>query len=77
MERTTVIDVAGMNCHHCVKAVTTEVRKVDGVLAVQVELRTDVPSEVTVTSDSFLDPAALREAVDEAGYDVVAVHGGA
>lgn len=74
MERTTVLDVAGMTCQHCVKAVTTEVSKVDGVLSVHVDLRTDLPTEVTVTSRSPLDPVALREAVDEAGYDVVALH---
>jgi copper chaperone len=74
MSRTTVIDVEGMTCQHCVKAVTTEVSRVDGVLKVDVVLHTDVPSEVLVTSDAVLDPRALREAVDEAGYDVAAIH---
>ncbi len=74
MERTTVIDVEGMTCMHCVKAVTTEVSKIDGVLNVSVVLHADVPSEVTVTSETVLDPKALREAIDEAGYDVAAIH---
>lgn len=74
MNRTTVLDVSGMSCQHCVKAVTAEVSKVDGVLTVAVVLHTDVPSQVTLTSDLVLDPTALREAVDEAGYDVVGIH---
>lgn len=73
MDRTTVIDVDGMTCRHCVKAVTNEVSKIDGVLDVSIVLATDGPSEVTVVSDAELDPEALRAAVDEAGYDLVAI----
>lgn len=74
MDRTTVIDVDGMSCQHCVKAVTTEVSKIDGVLNVTVTLHPDVPSEVMVVSETALDPDALRAAVDEAGYDIAAIH---
>ncbi len=73
MERTTVIDVEGMTCHHCVKAVTTEVAKIDGVLDIDVVLHVGNLSEVTVTSEAVLDPEALREAVDEAGYEIAAI----
>lgn len=73
MDRTTVIDVEGMTCQHCVKAVTNEVSKIDGVLDVSIVLKTDEPSHVTVVSDAELDPEALRAAVDEAGYDVAAI----
>lgn len=73
MDRTTVIDVDGMTCQHCVKAVTNEVSKIDGVLDVSIVLATDGPSEVTVVSDAELDPEALRAAVDEAGYDLVGI----
>lgn len=74
MNRTTVIDVEGMTCMHCVKAVTGEVSAVDGVLDVSISLNPDEPSQVTVLSDQALDEAALRAAVDEAGYAVVAIH---
>ncbi len=74
MSRTTVIDVDGMTCMHCVKAVTSEVSAVDGVLDVSVVLRQDEPSAVTVVSNEVLEEVALRAAVDEAGYSVVAIH---
>ncbi len=74
MALTTVIDVEGMTCMHCVKAVTAEVKKLDGVRTVDVALHSDRPSEVTVTSDGPLDATALREAIDEAGYDVASIH---
>lgn len=74
MSHTTVIDVDGMTCNHCVKAVTSEVSALDGVLDVSITLRESVPSAVTVVSEEVLDEAALRAAVDEAGYTVTAIH---
>jgi copper ion binding protein len=60
--------VKGMTCDHCVRAVSDELGAVDGVLAVDVELSS---GDVTVTSDSPLDHAAVVAAVEEAGYEVV------
>jgi len=65
--QTTTYTVTGMTCSHCVHAVTEELQRLDGVSAVQIDLPTGA---VTVTSDGPLDPAAVREAVDEAGYAV-------
>lgn len=73
MNRITVIDVEGMTCTHCVKAVTNEVSAVDGVLDVSILLRESAPSSVTLVSAEPLDEAALRAAVDEAGYTVAAI----
>lgn len=67
MSTTTTITVDGMTCGHCVAAVQTEVGKVDGVTDVAVDLTS---GQVTVVSDTTPDPAALREAVEEAGYEV-------
>jgi copper chaperone len=61
--------VVGMTCGHCVAAVTTELSKVDGVSAVAVDL---AKGDVTVTSERELDPADVRAAVDEAGYELAA-----
>ena len=61
--------VSGMTCSHCVRAVTEEVGEVAGVRAVTVDLDT---GKVTVSTDGDLDDAAVREAVVEAGYEVVA-----
>ncbi len=55
-----------MTCGHCVQAVTAEVGKVPGVRQVTVDLDTGT---VTVTGES-VDDAAVREAVDEAGYSL-------
>lgn len=67
MTTTTTYKVTGMTCDHCVRAVTNEVSKLDGVQAVQVDLATGA---VAVTSEEPLDDAAVRAAVDEAGYEV-------
>jgi len=61
--------VTGMTCSHCVAAVTEEVGEVAGVSDVSVDLETGL---VTVSVDGDLDDAAVREAVEEAGYEVVA-----
>jgi len=61
--------VTGMTCSHCVRAVTEEVGGVAGVNDVTVDLDAGA---VTVSADGDLDDAAVREAVEEAGYEVVA-----
>ena len=61
--------VSGMTCSHCVRAVTEEVGEVAAVRDVTVDLDT---GKVTVSTDGDLDDAAVREAVVEAGYEVVA-----
>ena len=61
------ITVEGMTCQHCVNAVTTEVGRVPGVSKVTVDLDS---GKVTIASDRPVDDAALREAVEEAGYEI-------
>ena len=65
---TTTYDVTGMTCGHCVAAVTNEITALPGVTGVSIELKPGASSQVTVVSDSPLDIAAVRAAVDEAGY---------
>ncbi|WP_144804879.1 heavy-metal-associated domain-containing protein [Curtobacterium sp. BH-2-1-1] len=69
---TETLAVTGMTCEHCVTSVTEEVSELEGVTDVAVELVPGGSSAVTVTSDRPLDPAAVRAAVAEAGYEVVA-----
>ena len=64
---TTIYQVSGMTCEHCVRAVSTEVGALPGVRDVAVDLATGA---VTVVSDQPLDPEAVRAAVDEAGYQL-------
>jgi len=58
--------VSGMSCDHCVRAVTAEVTKVAGVASVTVDL---AAGRVTVVSDEPVDTAAVRAAVEEAGFE--------
>ena len=59
--------VRGMSCGHCVAAVSSELRELEGVRDVHV----DLPSgAVTVTSDAPLDAEAVAAAIDEAGYEL-------
>ncbi len=73
MSTTTVLDVPGMTCAHCVKAVTTELGEIPEVSDVHVELHPEGVSVVTVTSSAPLVDATVREAVDEAGYDIATI----
>ncbi|MFL1377894.1 MULTISPECIES: heavy-metal-associated domain-containing protein [unclassified Nocardiopsis] len=64
---TAVYTVDGMSCGHCVNSVTQEVGAVAGVTDVQVDLGA---KKVTVTGEGTVDDAAVRAAIDEAGYEV-------
>ncbi|HEU4490013.1 MAG TPA: heavy-metal-associated domain-containing protein [Jiangellales bacterium] len=71
MATTTRWTVTGMTCGHCVAAVRDEVGRLDGVTAVEVDLVPAGSSVLTMTSDTAPDEAAVRAAVDEAGYVLV------
>jgi copper chaperone CopZ len=57
--------VAGMSCGHCEAAVKDEVSAVSGVESVDVDLAT----KLVVVRGEGLDDAAIRAAIDEAGYE--------
>lgn len=57
--------VPTMSCEHCRSAVSTSVGDVPGVSGVAVDLDA---KRVTVTG-SALDDAAIRAAIEEAGYE--------
>ena len=60
--------VSGMTCAHCVLSVREEVAEIPGVTAVDVDLAS---GRLTVTGDNVRDEA-IRAAVAEAGYEVIA-----
>ncbi|MGQ4268934.1 heavy-metal-associated domain-containing protein [Nocardiopsis changdeensis] len=64
---TAVYTVDGMSCGHCVNSITQEVGTVAGVTDVQVDLGS---KKVTVHGEGAVDDAAVRAAIDEAGYEV-------
>jgi copper chaperone len=64
-----VINVEGMSCEHCVKAVTEATTELDGVHDVDVNLEAG-----TVTLDFDPDAVTLDEikgTIEDQGYDVV------
>jgi len=58
-------DVVGMTCDHCARSVGIEIRRIDGVDDVAVDLATGV---VTVTSSGEVASCDISSAVTEAGY---------
>ena len=66
---TSTYAVTGMTCEHCVRAVTEEVRRIEGVDDVMVDLPTGA---LTISSSQPVEAAAVAEAVEEAGYRLAA-----
>jgi copper chaperone len=57
--------IKGMSCQHCVNAVFTALTPVPGITSAQVSI-----GHVEVEHDGRATPELLREAVEEAGYEV-------
>ena len=67
--RSTTFQVSGMTCAHCERAVTDEISRIAGVEGVAVDLASGT---VTVHAAQPIDRADIADAVDEAGYTLVA-----
>ena len=57
--------VPGMSCSHCEAAVRSEISAQSGVQSVVV----DLDSKLVEVTGVDLDDAAIRAAIEEAGYD--------
>jgi copper chaperone CopZ len=68
MSSEAVYTISGMSCGHCESAVTREVTSIPGVTSVTAVAQTGL---LTIASEGPLDEAAVRAAVDEAGYELV------
>lgn len=64
---TTTKTIEGMSCGNCVRHVTEAIEGVAGVKRVNVSLE---QKSATIESDSPIDDALLRRAVEEAGYSL-------
>ncbi len=64
------INIEGMSCMHCVNHVTEELKKVEGVSEVQVNLE---EKNAVVEVGCCTPDAALKAAVEEAGYEAVSI----
>ncbi|WP_115728119.1 heavy-metal-associated domain-containing protein [Actinomyces culturomici] len=73
IDRTVELAVNGMTCGHCVMSVTEELEEVPGVKHVDVILNSGATSKVTVLTDTGVDDDALRDAVSEAGFELVGI----
>ncbi|MED4402926.1 copper chaperone CopZ [Metabacillus fastidiosus] len=62
------LNVSGMSCGHCVKAIEAAVGKLDGISSVEVHLET---GKVDVAYEEVkVNPEAIKEVIDDQGYDV-------
>ena len=73
IDRTVELSINGMTCGHCVASVTEELSQVPGVLNVEVILNSGATSKATVVTNTELDDNALRDAVSEAGFELVGI----
>lgn len=65
------VSISGMHCEHCVAQVTKEINKIDGAAA-QVSLK---KNRAVVFYDRPVDNAAIRKAVEAAGFQVTEIQG--
>ncbi|MDQ4081284.1 MAG: heavy-metal-associated domain-containing protein [Actinomycetota bacterium] len=65
MTETLTYSVPAIHCNHCAASIKEEVAAVDGVEAVDV----DLDGKVVTIRGAALDDAALRAAIEEAGYE--------
>lgn len=67
MKKTLIVE--GMTCSHCENAVKNELRELPEVLDVRVDL---AEKKVEVEGSDLVDKR-LKEAIDEAGYEVISI----
>lgn len=64
-----VIKVEGMSCNHCVQAVESALKRLEGVTEAKVSL---ADKNVTVQyDDSKVNVETMKAAIEDQGYDVV------
>jgi copper chaperone len=62
---TLTYSVPAMSCGHCINAITDEVKQIEGVSDVAIDLAT----KLVVVTGAGLNDTAIREAIVEAGFD--------
>ncbi|WP_100488771.1 copper ion binding protein [Sporolactobacillus pectinivorans] len=68
----TTLDVKGMMGDHCKNLVTKTLKGLDGVSAVDVDLKSGEAS--VVYDEAKVQFSKMKEAVEEQGYDVAGQH---
>lgn len=67
MQKTT-FEISGMSCGHCVKAVDKALQQIAGVTVESVA----IGSATVAFDDTQTDAGRIAQAIDDAGYQVVA-----
>ncbi len=62
------IKIEGMMCQHCVGHVTEALKNINGLSDINVSLE-----EKCATVSGNVDPAVIKAAIEEEGYDVVGI----
>lgn len=65
-----IIKIQGMSCNHCVMAVKNALTEIEGISKVDVELDNN---QAIVEGLNLVDEV-LKEAIEEAGYEVVKIN---
>lgn len=63
----TILNVKGMSCQHCVEVVSKTVSAIEGVSAVEVDLKNE---KVSVEHSDTVSFDLLRNEIEDQGYDV-------
>ncbi|MBM7583170.1 copper ion binding protein [Caldicoprobacter guelmensis] len=62
--------IEGMSCQHCVNHVTEALKEISGVKTVDVDLK---GKYAIVEADRQIDDSEIKNAIEEAGYEVVKI----
>jgi copper chaperone len=66
------VDVSGMSCGMCVRAITKELRATEKAASISVSLE-DKKARFTEVKDKKISDAEVRAAIKKAGYEVVKI----
>ena len=64
-----IIEIKGMTCGHCQARVDKTLNEIDGISA-KVELK---KNRATATYSKEVDDQVIKDAIEEAGYEVTAI----
>lgn len=64
------IQIKGMNCGHCVKAIEKALGKLEGVTAVKVSLE---EKNAVIEFTNPISDTAIKNAIDDTGFKVIGI----
>lgn len=66
---TKTIKIEGMSCEHCVKSVETALNSLEGIVSVVV----DLDKKNAVIEVNGVEDQAIKDVIDDIGFDVVGI----